>query len=751
MTADEILKQYFGYDSFRTGQESIINAILSHNDCLTIMPTGAGKSICYQVPAMVMDGITLVISPLISLMQDQVKALNEVGINAAYLNSSLTYNQMEKALKYAKEGLYKIIYVAPERLVSSDFLDFATSVNISMVTVDEAHCISQWGQDFRPSYLRISEFIEMLPQRPIVSAFTATATEEVKEDIVCSLRLQNPKVLVTGFDRPNLYFSVEHTRLKDEYVLDFLREHSSDSGIIYCATRKNVDKLYDLLASLGFSVDKYHAGMTTEDRKQNQTEFIYDRKSVIIATNAFGMGIDKSNVRFVIHYNMPQSIENYYQEAGRAGRDGEEAQCILLYSPQDVVINKVLIENREPGEYDEETLQTIRQRDMHRLRIMDEYCTGTGCLRNYMLKYFGEDPKEDCNNCSNCREEYIDIDVTEAAKWIINCVYETKGRYGTSVVVSALRGTGRAKKLERIGATDYKSYGTLSEVSENRIKEIIALLIQEGYLIKSEDKYGVLKMGNDINRLRDESVRIVLKTREEKEEYKVKKKNKETKQNELTSLGYELFEVLRRLRMQIAQEMAVPPYIVFSDKSLFDMCRQVPSNMEQMLDISGVGRRKYEKYGELFIQAIQRFVNEHPNAELTYGDFRITEKNSTSKTRYGKKNKKEFFISREEAERYTYSEMAYISEIKEKLNSLRNENLCKTISAKSIFEYLSSQGFVEEIFADGIWQKIPTQKGKDADIVLVEKRSSSGTTYQVLMYPEPIQRMIVMYMIAEDM
>lgn len=390
MDAQEALKLYFGYEHFKPGQEEIIQAVTAGKDVLAIMPTGSGKSICYQVPAMLFSGITIVISPLISLMQDQVKALNEAGIHAGYINSSLTEAQISKVYANASEGKYKILYVAPERLESIGFLNFAGRVDISMVTVDEAHCISQWGQDFRPSYLKIVDFIAGLSKRPIVSAFTATATEEVKNDIACVLKLQNPKIVVTGFDRENLYFSVEQVRRKDDYVLEYIKKHPDDSGIIYCATRKNVDLLVALLSGAGVPVAGYHAGMNNEDRKKSQNDFIYDRMPVIVATNAFGMGINKSNVRFVIHYNMPQSMENYYQEAGRAGRDGEPSECILLFSAQDIMINKFLLEHKDFTGIPDEDIDLVKQRDTKRLQVMEGYCRTSGCLRNYILGYFGE-------------------------------------------------------------------------------------------------------------------------------------------------------------------------------------------------------------------------------------------------------------------------------------------------------------------------------------------------------------------------
>ena len=374
-TPEQALKILFGYDSFRAGQKSVIDSILTGRDAFAVMPTGAGKSVCYQIPAVLLPGITLVISPLISLMQDQVKALNEAGVPAAFINSSLSEKDYNETIRRARQGVYKIIYIAPERLVTEGFLALAKSVPISMVTVDEAHCISQWGQDFRPSYMKIVEFVKTLEKRPIISAFTATATETVREDIVCTLGLQNPFTLVNGFDRENLFFQVEKPKNKEQYILKYISEHSGDSGIIYCATRKNVDNIYELLKSKGISVGKYHAGMNAEERKKMQDDFVFDYTSIVVATNAFGMGIDKSNVRFVIHYNMPQSMENYYQEAGRAGRDGLDAKCILLFSPQDIVINRFLLDHKEMQDLDPADRETVRERDVRRLQVM-ERCEG---------------------------------------------------------------------------------------------------------------------------------------------------------------------------------------------------------------------------------------------------------------------------------------------------------------------------------------------------------------------------------------
>lgn len=636
MNARDILKTYFGYDSFRKGQEEIIGAILSERDALAIMPTGAGKSICYQVPALLLSGITLVISPLISLMQDQVKSLNEAGIHAAFINSSLTEIQISRALKLAANGTYKIIYVAPERLESAGFMQFASGAEISMVTVDEAHCISQWGQDFRPSYLKIVDFIEHLPKRPIVSAFTATATKEVKTDIECILKLHNPDIVVTGFDRENLYYSVEHIsgKRKEQFIVDYIQKHPNESGIIYCATRKNVDMLYENLFKMGVPVTRYHAGIDNSMRKQSQDDFIYDRAQIIVATNAFGMGIDKSNVRFVIHYNMPQSMENYYQEAGRAGRDGENSQCVLLFSPQDVMINKFLLEKKEFEEMEDEDVELVRQRDAHRLQLMEGYCKTTSCLRKYILEYFGEKVMAPCDNCGNCNNEYTEVDMTGDAKWVINCIAETRGRFGQNIVIGTLLGANRAR-LKEVGATAYKSYGMLASRSESDIRLLIDQMAVEGYVIQTEGKYSVLQIGN-ISRLRDENTRVVIRKREEKEPVKDRKR-KPRSTDSLTSAGFLLFEKLRALRLVIAKEEAMPPYIIFNDKTLIDMCVRSPKNKQEMLAVSGVAENKFKKYGQRFLDEIQGFFTENPAAVISIpienpGDDeaeRIAQKNGT--------------------------------------------------------------------------------------------------------------------------
>lgn len=617
MNASKILKTYFGYDSFRDGQGEIIQSILDGKDALAIMPTGAGKSLCYQVPALLLSGITLVISPLISLMQDQVKALNEAGIHAAFINSSLTETQIDKALRLAMNGIYKIIYVAPERLESAGFIQFAQSAEISMVTVDEAHCISQWGQDFRPSYLKIVDFIGQLPKRPVISAFTATATREVKADIECILQLNHPSIVVTGFDRENLYYRVEQIsgKNKDKFILDYIDRHPNESGVVYCATRKNVDAVCELLSRNGAAVTSYHAGLDNAVRKKNQEDFIYDRAPVIVATNAFGMGIDKSNVRFVIHYNMPQSMENYYQEAGRAGRDGEDAQCILLFSPQDIRTNKFLLERKAFEGVGAEDIELIKQRDAQRLQSMESYCRITSCLRNYILEYFGEKADVPCDNCGNCHREYTQEDMTAEAKWVINCIAETKGRYGQNIVMGILLGANRAR-LKEIGASSYKSYGVLSDKKERELRVLINEMLMEGYIIQTADEYSVLKIG-DITRLRDEDTRVVIRKFEEKEQSAGTRNRKARSTDVLTSAGFDLFEKLRQLRLEIAKEEAMPPYIIFSDKTLVDMCAKAPVDKAGMLAVSGVGENKFQKYGQRFIDAIAEFTADNPDAVIS--------------------------------------------------------------------------------------------------------------------------------------
>ena len=593
----EVLKKYFGYESFREGQQELITNILERHDVLGIMPTGAGKSICYQVPAVMLEGITLVISPLISLMKDQVGTLNEAGIRAAYLNSSLSYAQYRKALSLARGYTYKIIYVAPERLMSDEFLSFAKEMKISMVCVDEAHCVSQWGQDFRPHYLHIREFLKEMPQRPIVSAFTATATTQVKEDILQLLDMKDPYTITTGFERKNLYFAVEKPKDKYQALLHYVKQHTEDAGIVYCLSRKTVEEVCDRLCADGFAATRYHAGLSDAERMNNQNDFIYDRKTIMVATNAFGMGIDKSNVRFVVHFNMPKNMESYYQEAGRAGRDGEQADCILLYSGKDVRLNQFLIEQGSGHEDMEEAVRMeLQQKEKERLKSMTFYCTIPSCLRHYMLKYFGEESDGFCGSCSNCLTQYEECDIRMEASRLVECIRHSGERFGKTMIVDIVKGSANAK-IKSYHLDRNPAYGSLKDSSRNHLYEILQHLQFQGILKQSEDGYSVLSIHQE--ELLPTDGPLIMKI--------VKEKQVQTPVVQTDSGDNRLFELLRICRSQLARKAHVPPYMVFSDKTLHDMCAKAPHSREEMLGVSGVGEVKYDKYGEAFLKVIASF------------------------------------------------------------------------------------------------------------------------------------------------
>ena len=608
-TAQEILKQYFGYDSFRPGQDELVQAILSGRDTLGIMPTGAGKSICYQVPALALPGLTLVVSPLISLMKDQVGALNEAGVPAACINSAMSFEEMRDALYFAGRGQYKLLYVAPERLTAPFFLDFARRVPISMVTVDEAHCISQWGQDFRPSYLKILDFLAALPQRPLVSAFTATATAEVRDDIIRALGLEDPFVITTGFDRPNLYFAVEKPSSKPSALLAHLMQRRDKSGIVYCSTRKTVEEVCDMLLSRGLPATRYHAGLDPEERLANQDDFLYDRKTVMVATNAFGMGIDKSNVSFVIHYNMPKNMESYYQEAGRAGRDGEAADCILLYNGQDVRTAEFLIEHSHENEdesMDEKTRRQLIERDMERLKQMTFYATTTDCLRRYILNYFGEKAPLCCGHCGNCDTNFEEVDATMDARKILSCVYrldERRLHFGKTVVAAVLTGS-KSEQINRFHLDTLSTYNIMHEQTAVRVRQLIDVLLERGLLTADPERYNALfltQTGNALMRGRGE-LRIKL-PREKKPETAARRTE------ELAAdVDEKLFEKLRTLRTKVAQRAGVPPYVVFSNATLADMAARQPKSEYELLGVRGVGEAKARRYGAEFVDCIREYL-----------------------------------------------------------------------------------------------------------------------------------------------
>ena len=594
-----VLKDYFGHDSFRDGQEQIVDALLDGRDALCIMPTGAGKSMCYQIPALLFDGVTIVVSPLISLMKDQVGSLVQSGVPAAYINSSLSYPQFLRVLSNVEHGKYKIIYVAPERLLTDGFLDTCKKIKISMVAVDEAHCVSQWGQDFRPSYLKIISFVESLANRPIVGAFTATATNDVKEDIKKILRLKNPFEITTGFDRPNLFFGVIKSSSKDEKLIDLIRERGDRSGIVYCATRKNVESVCELLCDNGFSAARYHAGLDEYERRKNQEDFVFDRKNIMVATNAFGMGIDKSNVTYVIHYNMPKNIESYYQEAGRAGRDGGEADCILLYSPKDVRLNRFMIENSEGN--DELTIEEneqIRERDFERLKHMTFYSTTNDCLRGFILRYFGGEKKAYCGKCSNCLSVHKLVDVTIDAQKIMSCIARTGQRYGKTVICDVLKGS-KSEKILKAELNNQSTYGIMKEVTARHIFGTIDFLAEKEY-ISADIETEALKLLPKSRDVLFGRERLVMKKVENSEKV-VKTHRPEVPVNS------DLLDALKALRKGIASKKSVPAYVIFTDATLIDMCKKCPETPDEMLEVSGVGRTKLEKFGKQFLEEIAKF------------------------------------------------------------------------------------------------------------------------------------------------
>ena len=594
-----VLKDYFGHDSFRDGQEQIVDALLDGRDALCIMPTGAGKSMCYQIPALLFDGVTIVVSPLISLMKDQVGSLVQSGVPAAYINSSLSYPQFLRVLSNVEHGKYKIIYVAPERLLTDGFLDTCKKIKISMVAVDEAHCVSQWGQDFRPSYLKIISFVESLANRPIVGAFTATATNDVKEDIKKSLRLENPFEITTGFDRPNLFFGVIKSSSKDEKLIDLIRERGDRSGIVYCATRKNVESVCELLCDNGFSAARYHAGLDEYERRKNQEDFVFDRKNIMVATNAFGMGIDKSNVTYVIHYNMPKNIESYYQEAGRAGRDGGEADCILLYSPKDVRLNRFMIENSEGNEeLTIEENEQIRERDFERLKYMTFYSTTNDCLRGFILRYFGGDKKAYCGKCSNCLSVHKLVDVTIDAQKIMSCIARTGQKYGKTVICDVLKGS-KSERIIKAELNNQSTYGIMKEVTARHIFGTIDFLAEKEY-ISADNETEVLKLLPKSRDVLFGRERLVMKKVENSEKV-VKTHRPEVPVNS------DLLDALKALRKGIASKKSVPAYVIFTDATLIDMCKKCPETPDEMLEVSGVGRTKLEKFGKQFLEEIAKF------------------------------------------------------------------------------------------------------------------------------------------------
>ncbi len=597
-----VLKTYFGYDDFKKGQEKLIKGVMSGRDVLGIMPTSGGKSLCYQLPAIILDGVTIVISPLISLMKDQVDSLDEMGLPGTFINSTLDYDEFTKRLDDIRKGKYKLIYVAPERLNTSLFINLVRDINVSLVAVDEAHCISQWGHDFRPSYLEIPKFINSLDTRPAVAALTATATREIVEEIKNLIGLKDPLEAITGFDRPNLYYQVVKPSNKLSYLMNYLKDnYINESGIVYCATRKTVESLVKKLTDQGVSAVGYHGGMGANTRQKNQEDFMFDRVRIIVATNAFGMGIDKPDIRFVIHYNMPKNMEAYYQEAGRAGRDGEKSDCILMYSPADIVKQKFIIQS--------ENLSCERETVMYQnLQYLVDYCHTDDCLRNQILIYFGEEPQENaCNNCSNCLDKSEMVDITIEAQKILSCIYRVNQGYGVNTVIRVLRGSKNKKVLEW-GLDKTSTYGIMQDYSSNAIKEMIMTLISKGYIHITADKFPVLKLTSKSQEILKGKARFYHK--KDLLKAKLSKEEALTADEINKNFDKDLFNRLKEIRLNIAQQKGMPPYIVFHDSSLKEMATYLPQNQDEFLNIKGAGHKKYENYGKDFIGLINDYILE---------------------------------------------------------------------------------------------------------------------------------------------
>ncbi len=595
MEIKQLLQEHYGYTTFREGQQELIEGVLAGRDCLGIMPTGGGKSLCYQLPSLVLDGVTIVVSPLISLMKDQVDALDEMGIPSTFINSSLDFTDYKMRLSGIRNGRYKLLYIAPERLENEYFRELIQSVKIACLAVDEAHCISQWGHDFRTSYRKIPQLIELTGRYYPVIAFTATATDQVREDIVSLLQLKDPLIKVTGFDRKNLFFGVE--RPKDKFI--WLRQHLNvkESAIIYASTRKKVDELYNKLTQIGFPITRYHAGLSEEERAKNQEDFIYDRLPIMVATNAFGMGIDKSTVRQVIHYNMPKNLESYYQEAGRAGRDGEDANAILLYSSQDIIINKYLIN------------QGSTRDQFEKLNQMINYCYTGRCLRQNLLGYFGESAPDDCGKCSNCTSEQEMVDITVETQKILSCIYRMDQRFGMGKVIEVLRGR-QTKGVKQFRFEKLSTFGIMKQYSEATIREIIGFLTAEAFINVTGGDYPLLKLAA--------KAASVLYKGEKVHMRQIHVQTKETSKE--IAYDLEVFDVLRGLRKEIASAKGVPPFIIFGDVSLKAMARTYPTTPEEFMTIPGVGELKLKTYGDTFINAIADYLKDHEKMVFLDGE-----------------------------------------------------------------------------------------------------------------------------------
>lgn len=595
MKAIDVLKKYFGYDDFRDSQEEIIDTIMNGRDVLALMPTGSGKSLCYQIPAMLMDGLTVVISPLISLMKDQVDTLNQIGIPSTYINSSLDFDEINNRTNSLFSGYYKLVYIAPERLAMPFFIDTLSQLKVSQLAVDESHCISQWGHDFRPDYRLISEMIKKFRERPVVTAFTATATENCAHDIIKQLDLKNPLIRINSFDRPNIRFEVIETRDKDSELISLIK--NGVSTIIYCATRKQVDNLFSYLKEEGFNVGKYHAGMSSEERDESQNKFLNDECDIMIATLAFGMGIDKPDIRKIIHYNMPKSMENYYQEAGRGGRDGLPCDATLLFSPQDIIIQKIIMQN-----------DVNQEENYKKLDKMVDYCRSTNCLRKIILNYFNEFPKEDCSNCSSCNTEFDEMDVLLEAKKIISCIYRMNQGFGINLTVDVLTGS-NTKRIKQLGFNSISTYGIMSEYKKDDVFEIINFLLTEEYIGQTSGQYPTLFLNGKSSKLLKSNEPLLMKYKKHIETH-TKKVMTTSDSIELTEAGEELFEIIRNWRLNMSKSLSLPPFVIFGNQTINSLIELLPKNHDELLKVKGIGELKAEAYGDELLKLISEYADE---------------------------------------------------------------------------------------------------------------------------------------------
>ncbi|MCR5806339.1 MAG: DNA helicase RecQ [Oscillospiraceae bacterium] len=735
MNKYEILKQYFGYDRFRNGQEPLIDSVMSGRDTLGVMPTGAGKSICYQVPALAADGMTIVISPLISLMQDQVRSLVDLGIRAAYINSSLTMQQIYTVIRNCANNVYKIVYVAPERLSNEVFLDMCMNADIKLFCVDEAHCISQWGQDFRPSYLEIPEFIGKLPYRPTVAAFTATATEQVRQDIKRLLGLRSPFELVTGFDRENLYFEVRRPKDKAHDLLSLVEDYNRQgrSGIVYCATRKDVESTCEMLREKGIPCARYHAGLSDTERKENQDAFIYDRVRVITATNAFGMGIDKSNVTFVIHYNMPKDIESYYQEAGRAGRDGSPSECILMANGRDISIAKFLIEKSfEDSQLPQEQALIVKQRDLRRLDRMVDYARKTTCLRSYMLRYFGEDSAPRCDNCSYCLSGAESTDVTVDMQKIMSCIYRSGEMYGKLMISRILRADNSDERITGRGLDKLTTYGIMKDDSDDYIGFLCSALIAQGFVRVIEDTGSLKLTPKALPVLKGEqriSLRLPEKTRPARKRKTLSGAEPDT----------ELFGILRALRQKLALAQSVPAYVVFTDAVLSEMSAAKPVTKRDFLNIPGIAQTKYERYGERFISEIKAYLGKTGTDEKQESAPEVSQLSSISDVADAMNKIGDIQLS---------DDPVSVTDLLDRLNAAAKEKLSADIKLNTvrtyIFDTLVEQGYIRNISTDdGKKKRDITESSSDVGIISRQKIGKGGIPYTAVLFDRNGQKYVL--------